>query len=70
MNTDFVYDPSLPGFPDRAHEIYRRLRDDHPIYHNEEVQRVILNAVRWARPTGFVDAAECVNVERPREDLG
>ena len=36
---------------------------------NEDVQRVILNAVRWARPRGFVAAAECVNAGKPRESL-
>lgn len=36
MSTPFVYDPSQPDFPERAHEIYRVLRDDHPVYHNEE----------------------------------
>ena len=40
-----------------------------PIYYNEDVQRVILNAVRWARPRGFVAAAECVNAGKPRESL-
>lgn len=36
MSTQFVYDSSRPDFPEHAHEIYRELRDDHPIYHNEE----------------------------------
>jgi len=36
MTTDFVYDPSRPDFPERAHEIYRVLREDHPLYHNTE----------------------------------
>ncbi|MBW2270154.1 MAG: cytochrome P450 [Deltaproteobacteria bacterium] len=36
MSSDFVYDPSRPDFPERTHEIYRTLRDEHPIYHNEE----------------------------------
>jgi len=36
MSTDFVYDPSRPDFPEHVHEIYRVLREDHPIYHNEE----------------------------------
>lgn len=36
MSTGFVYDPSQPGFPERAHEVYRVLRDDYPIYYNEE----------------------------------
>lgn len=36
MSTNFIYDPSQPGFPERAHEVYRELRDEHPIYYNEE----------------------------------
>jgi hypothetical protein len=32
----FVYDPASPAFPDRAREIYRTLRDEHPVYRNEE----------------------------------
>ena len=32
----FVYDPYVAGFHDRSHEIYRVLRDEHPIYHNPE----------------------------------
>ena len=32
----FVYDPAEPSFHERAHEIYRTLRDVHPVYHHEE----------------------------------
>jgi hypothetical protein len=31
----FVYDPSLPAFHERAYEIYRTLRDEHPVYRND-----------------------------------
>ncbi len=31
----FVYDPASADFPERAHEIYRTLRDEHPLYRNE-----------------------------------
>ena len=31
-----LYDPSDPSFQDHIYEIYRRLRDDSPLYHNEE----------------------------------
>lgn len=34
---DFVYDPyvsDVTKFHDRSHEIYRRLRDEYPVYHN------------------------------------
>lgn len=32
----FVYDPASPDFADRAHDIYRELRDEHPCYRNPE----------------------------------
>ena len=32
----FVYDPASDGFPERAYEIYRTLRDEHPLYRNEK----------------------------------
>jgi cytochrome P450 len=32
----FVYDPTRPDFAARAHEVYRTLRDRHPVYHNPE----------------------------------
>lgn len=37
MNSDpsFEYDPFAPGFHAHAHETYRVLRDEHPVYHNE-----------------------------------
>ena len=34
--TAFLYDPARADFADRAYEIYRVLRDDHPVYRNEE----------------------------------
>ena len=36
MAPAFVYDPTRPDFGDAAHEIYRVLRDEHPLYRNEE----------------------------------
>lgn len=32
---DFAYDPASPDFADRAYEIYRELRDSHPVYWSE-----------------------------------
>jgi cytochrome P450 len=32
----FTYDPYTAAFQARAHEIYRELRDQHPVYHNPE----------------------------------
>jgi len=34
MRGEFVYDPFAPDFHERAHEVYRRLRDDFPVYHH------------------------------------
>ena len=36
MPPSFVYDPSRPDFQDRIYDIYRALRDDQPVYRNEE----------------------------------
>ncbi|MBW2699102.1 MAG: cytochrome P450, partial [Deltaproteobacteria bacterium] len=35
MDVPFVFDASDPDFADRAYEIYRGLRDEHPVYHDE-----------------------------------
>jgi cytochrome P450 len=35
-NAVFVYDPARPDFADDAFEIYRTLRDEHPVYHNPD----------------------------------
>jgi len=34
-----------------------------PIYHNEQIQQVITNAVKWARPVIRVDSQDCPKVE-------
>jgi cytochrome P450 len=36
MPAPFVYDPARPDFQAQAYEIYRTLRDEHPVYHNAE----------------------------------
>ncbi len=36
MPPSFVYDPSRPDFQDRIYDVYRTLRDRHPVYRNEE----------------------------------
>ncbi len=33
---NFVYDPYVAEFHGQSHAIYRRLRDEHPVYHNAE----------------------------------
>jgi cytochrome P450 len=32
---EFVYDPTAPDFQDRIYDVYNRLREDFPCYHNE-----------------------------------
>ncbi len=34
---DFVYDPASDDFPESARDIYRTLRDEHPLYRNEHL---------------------------------
>ena len=36
MPVRFVYDPSRPDFQARIYEIYRTLRDEHPVYRNPD----------------------------------
>jgi trehalose utilization protein len=37
--------------------------ETYPAYHNENVQRIIINAVKWANPVVKVDSLECPNVQ-------
>ena len=39
-----------------------------PIFHNENVQRIIRNAVYWAKPVYRVPALECPKVVKPGEE--
>ena len=41
----------------------------YPIYHNKNVQTIIKNAVRWAKPVYKTDVLECVHAaEKPEKD--
>ena len=40
-----------------------------PIFHDEQIQRVIVNAVRWARPRVNIPD-ECLHVKDPLEPIG
>lgn len=40
---------------------FRPGHETYPTYHHPQVQRVIANAVRWARPTVRRDMTECTN---------
>ncbi|GHU53412.1 trehalose utilization protein ThuA [Bacilli bacterium] len=44
--------------------------ETYPNYHNETVQKVITNAVKWARPTVIVADRECPNDKIPLEKIG
>ena len=64
---DFVYDPYGSGFQERAHEIYRVLRDLHPVYENPE--RGFFAISRFAdvwQATQDVDALTTEGVEESR----
>ena len=37
--------------------------ETYPIYHNEIIQKVVVNAVKWAKPIIRVDSLDCPNVE-------
>lgn len=39
----FVYDPSTPEFQDRIWDVYRTLRDEHPVYHDEANEQYVLS---------------------------
>jgi trehalose utilization protein len=43
--------------------------ESYPTYHNEQVQRIITNAVKWARPLVRVSDRECPNDKNPLEAL-
>jgi trehalose utilization protein len=43
--------------------------ETHPSYHNEYVQKIIINAVRWANPIIKVKSIDCPNEVPPLEKL-
>jgi len=40
---DFVYDPSTAAFQEHIWDIYRTLRDRHPVYYDEPKQQYVLS---------------------------
>ncbi|MEA2012444.1 MAG: ThuA domain-containing protein [Verrucomicrobiota bacterium] len=40
-----------------------------PVFYNEQIRRVITNAVRWAKPRIIRDASECPHVVEPLEEI-
>ncbi len=39
----FVYDPSMPEFQEQIWDVYRTLRDEHPVYFDEANQQYVLS---------------------------
>ena len=48
---------------------FRPGHETHPIFMQEEIQKVITNAVRWAKPRVNI-ADKCPNVKEPLEKIG
>lgn len=61
---DFVYDPYEAEFQQRSHEVYRTLRDDHPVYHNADRGFWAISRFEDVlRATGEVDALTTEGIE-------
>lgn len=43
--------------------------ESYPVYHNPEIQRVIANACRWARPSVRRSTADAIQVKTPLERI-
>lgn len=43
--------------------------ETYPIYYNEQILKVIENAVKWAAPVNKLKVLACVNVKQPLEDI-
>lgn len=49
---------------------FRPGHETYPVYYNEEIQRVIANAVRWARPRVRIPSiGDCPNIPEPIEKI-
>lgn len=50
---------------------FRPGHETYPIYHNPQIQKVITNAVRWAKPAGqtWIDSCPNVPVDQAREAI-
>jgi trehalose utilization protein len=48
---------------------FRPGHETYPIFYNEEVQTVITNAVRWARPTVCISTQPAPHIKEPIEDI-
>jgi len=43
--------------------------ESYPIYHQKDIQKVIINAVNWAAPLRRIDIINCPNIKIPLEKL-
>ncbi len=41
--------------------------EEYPNYKNEYIQRIITNAVKWAKPVEMIDVLECIHPKEPIE---
>jgi trehalose utilization protein len=41
-----------------------------PIYHNENIQKIITNAVKWAKPLLRAESLDCPEMSEPLEKIG
>ena len=61
----FKYDPTQSSFQDEAYEVYRRLRNDYPVYHNKEQGFWALSRfedVRWAASSPELFSSENTSI--------
>jgi trehalose utilization protein len=43
--------------------------ETYPTYHQEDIQKVIINAVKWAKPTKKIDKLVAPNIKVPLEKI-
>ncbi len=48
---------------------FRPGHETYPIYYNEEIRKVIVNACRWAAPRVSIDTQQAPHIKEPLEDV-
>ena len=43
--------------------------ESYPIFHNENILKVIKNAVEWAKPIKTIEKVSCYHIEKPLEEV-
>jgi len=43
--------------------------ETYPVYYHKDIQRVVINAVKWANPIKRIDRLECPNIKEPLEKI-